>query len=553
MSIIHLTNPSKLPPVELSVPTPKGSDAPQESFQDHLRSSGESKPVPTNETKPESPSDDSHEDNLSDDQAETSFSQDQSSTTQTDTNERDPKGGEEEKAGDTSQKPSDNEEDSDVVEVSEEAQVVVEQTVVPNDLATAEVAVEAGPQELTGDDVELEEAKPEAKTVGQKESLNATAPVEIGADTSKDVTAENGTTVGVTSDAANASVNASDVTTEKVGGETVIEAVGEAVGKTGEQNSAQTGVEPEIDNQDQKQGQQGNNKNGSSELNEQSQRTQGSIESAEAAIGEGVASAGPVANGDSSQPTLRRESRTRVQRVVGGQNAAGNLGTAETPTSQVIEALENGVEREVVEALSAPSSDGEERQSQMQNGETTNDAKAVANVNSTTSRLNRPMLDRGARAEANNGPRLTEADQTRLVNRVAKAFEAAQRRDGEIRLRLSPPELGSIRLEVKVGGGVLSARVEAETPAARALLFENLDALRERLAEYNIEVENFDIDLMNRQTGGEDERFESQDGSTGDSESGQDGTANSTDEEEAGPITPDLTMPGGSDALNIVI
>ncbi len=545
MSIIHQTNQSKLPSVELFVPTPKGSDVSPESFQEHLRSSSESKPAPAKEMKPELPPRDSQEDDLSDDQAETSLSQDQSSTTQTDITEREPKGGEEEKAEDTSQTPSDNEEDTDVVEVSKEAQVVVEQTTVPNDLAMGEVAVEAGQQELTSDDLEVEEAKPEPKVVGQKKSADVTTPVEIGVDASKEVATEKGIAESVNFRDTSAGVNVPDVTTDTI--------VGAPVGKTGEQNSAETDVELEAHIQDLKQGEQGKDKSGANEMNEQSQRAQASSESAPLAIGEDVASVGPVANGENSQPTLRRASRTRVQRVVGGQGVVDNPTTAETPTSQVIETLENGFEREVVEALSASSSDGEERQSQMQNAETTNDAKAVANVNSTTSRLNRPMLVRGARAEVNNGPRLTEADQTRLVNRVAKAFEAAQRRDGEIRLRLSPPELGSIRLEVKVGGGVLSARVEAETPAARALLFENLDALRERLAEYNIEVENFDIDLMNRQTGDEDERFESQDGSTGDSETGQDGTVSSTDEEEVAPTIPDLTMPGGSDALNIVI
>ncbi len=97
---------------------------------------------------------------------------------------------------------------------------------------------------------------------------------------------------------------------------------------------------------------------------------------------------------------------------------------------------------------------------------------------------------------------LTNADQVRFIQRVARAFQAAGARDGTIRLRLSPPELGSMRLEVTVQGGVMTAQIQVETAAARALLVDNLGALRERLAEQGIKVEQFDIDLTDRQTGG---------------------------------------------------
>ena len=91
-------------------------------------------------------------------------------------------------------------------------------------------------------------------------------------------------------------------------------------------------------------------------------------------------------------------------------------------------------------------------------------------------------------------------DQVRFVQRVARAFESAEQRGGPIRLRLSPPELGSLRLEVKVEGHVMLARVEAETPAARTLLLDNLGVLRERLAQQDIRIEQFDIDLLDRQS-----------------------------------------------------
>jgi flagellar hook-length control protein FliK len=80
--------------------------------------------------------------------------------------------------------------------------------------------------------------------------------------------------------------------------------------------------------------------------------------------------------------------------------------------------------------------------------------------------------------------------------------QTAHERGGELKLRLSPPELGSIRLEVKLHEGVLSARIETETRDAQRVLNENLLILRERLAEQNIKVERFDVDVFNPGAGG---------------------------------------------------
>jgi flagellar hook-length control protein FliK len=46
-----------------------------------------------------------------------------------------------------------------------------------------------------------------------------------------------------------------------------------------------------------------------------------------------------------------------------------------------------------------------------------------------------------------------------------------------------------------VQNGVMAVKLEAETPAARNALLDNLPALRERLAEQNIRVEKFDVDI----------------------------------------------------------
>ncbi|MEX0936794.1 MAG: flagellar hook-length control protein FliK [Pirellulales bacterium] len=113
-------------------------------------------------------------------------------------------------------------------------------------------------------------------------------------------------------------------------------------------------------------------------------------------------------------------------------------------------------------------------------------------------------------------PEASGADPARFVQRVARALQSHREGDGPIRLRLSPPELGSLRLEVSMKGGVLTARIEAETPATRHLLMDNLPALRDRLAEQNIKVGRLDVDLMDASGGG------SQETSSGDSSARRD-------------------------------
>lgn len=119
---------------------------------------------------------------------------------------------------------------------------------------------------------------------------------------------------------------------------------------------------------------------------------------------------------------------------------------------------------------------------------------------------NRAEGSHAARSAASTGRQAEtpsdQADRVRFVQRVARAFEAANDRGGHVRLRLHPPELGSLRVELTIRNGVMNARVEAENSAAQSLLLDNLPALRERLAEHDIKVQRFDVDLLNRGAGG---------------------------------------------------
>lgn len=138
---------------------------------------------------------------------------------------------------------------------------------------------------------------------------------------------------------------------------------------------------------------------------------------------------------------------------------------------------------------------------------------------STDAKTAEPTVPRSASAQASDaaGRRNEEAastdasDRARFVQRVARAFESAADRDGHVRLRLYPPELGSLRLELTVRNGLMSARLETETESARNLLLESLPALKERLAGHQIQVERFDIEWRGQMQGGLPQRSGEQD------------------------------------------
>lgn len=116
-------------------------------------------------------------------------------------------------------------------------------------------------------------------------------------------------------------------------------------------------------------------------------------------------------------------------------------------------------------------------------------------VGSRPPRLAIEKLTAGA-AATDGKSTLTEAERVRFVQRVAKAVHTAVENGGPIRLRLSPPELGSVRIEMRVVEGQMSVRVETETSQARTALLDNLPVLRERLEQQEIKITKFDVDLF---------------------------------------------------------
>lgn len=114
-----------------------------------------------------------------------------------------------------------------------------------------------------------------------------------------------------------------------------------------------------------------------------------------------------------------------------------------------------------------------------------------------------PPHDVHRAAAGRQGPHLSEVERVRLLQRVVRALHTAGDQGGLLRLRLSPPELGSVQLEVSVRDGAMHAHLSTDTAMARTLLLDHLPALRERLAEMGVRLERFDVDLSNAGTEGQ--------------------------------------------------
>jgi flagellar hook-length control protein FliK len=168
----------------------------------------------------------------------------------------------------------------------------------------------------------------------------------------------------------------------------------------------------------------------------------------------------------------------------------------------IVEAVVNKVAAAAISTEATSSLDNGKSNDSNEGSKTTKAAapKGIdAAVSTNRIHSNARSVNRGAQAAGAEEP--TRIDPARFVGRVAKALQTANERGGPLQLRLSPPELGAMRIELTVKEGVMTANLETENAAAKRVLLEHLPALRERLAEQNIRVERFDVDVRREGAG----------------------------------------------------
>ncbi len=82
------------------------------------------------------------------------------------------------------------------------------------------------------------------------------------------------------------------------------------------------------------------------------------------------------------------------------------------------------------------------------------------------------------------------------MRQIARAIRQAAAQGGmEVRLRLHPESLGEVRVQVRWEGGLVTARLEAATPAAHELLERGLPTLRTALQEQGVPLDRLQVGL----------------------------------------------------------
>lgn len=103
-----------------------------------------------------------------------------------------------------------------------------------------------------------------------------------------------------------------------------------------------------------------------------------------------------------------------------------------------------------------------------------------------------------AKASANEAQRpdvLTHAERVRLVQRVSRSFARLGPMGGQVNIKLHPPQLGALNVQVRMEGRTMTAKLTTESSAARDVILESLPVLRGRLAEQGFEISSFQVEV----------------------------------------------------------
>jgi len=108
------------------------------------------------------------------------------------------------------------------------------------------------------------------------------------------------------------------------------------------------------------------------------------------------------------------------------------------------------------------------------------------------------------RSEATRGSSSTAISpyqEGKLVQRVLRGLEQLSDGGGQVRLRLHPPELGSLQMSLRIEAGQVFAKLEVESTVARDALLNNVQTLRDRLAEQGMRVGSFEVEVSTDSSG----------------------------------------------------
>ncbi|MHC5006803.1 MAG: flagellar hook-length control protein FliK [Planctomycetota bacterium] len=110
----------------------------------------------------------------------------------------------------------------------------------------------------------------------------------------------------------------------------------------------------------------------------------------------------------------------------------------------------------------------------------------------------------GVQDQAPAPPNAQSQDQpNQLVNRVVRGLSAmVNQRGGAMNMRLTPPELGQLRVQMTIARGVVTAQFQPATAEVQAILDRSLATLRTALESHGLTVERLSVQGVQQQANG---------------------------------------------------
>lgn len=202
------------------------------------------------------------------------------------------------------------------------------------------------------------------------------------------------------------------------------------------------------------------------------------------------AAAPPDARPTTPAPTSPSTTRTHVALPASAGNTTTSTTAAARDAAHAAVAkvsVAAGVARTAVAAAGPAASAGD-------SAAETSPAAATAAVEKSLAAGRKPAATPAAAPSAESAEAELERKGDANVERIVRLLQSRIEKDrATATLRLDPPELGTVRLHMDLRQDALALRIDADNPAARDLLRDQLDALRRNLETAGIRLEQVEV------------------------------------------------------------
>jgi flagellar hook-length control protein FliK len=195
---------------------------------------------------------------------------------------------------------------------------------------------------------------------------------------------------------------------------------------------------------------------------------------------------------DAAAPSpVMRDRAARSATMVNGSNQSGNDQSAQprdsaapsTPAAARASLVEAGIRLENVTgqpASTAVQSSGE--------------GSIAPNISTGSPHLNRVITPDAQSRSALGMQDVPEIDDAPMANRIVRGLSTmVNQRGGVMNMRLDPPELGELRVQMTLNRGVVTAEFQASSAQAHAMLERNLNTLRSALESQGLTVDRLTV------------------------------------------------------------